>query len=414
MFRLFRAASARLNGSLLSAGVIGLVGAVSCHWSPPSSESEDAIFRGEATYAELNAAHAPPRLPHYVLPHDPGLVKATDIPMALPPVLPKEGIAAHNAAVTGPGGSASRELVDDAAHIYTLHLMRPRPQPVRSLVDAKEALRAVAVVFSTRGCHPDVAKALLDTATRFYAGDKAGFAVYVVDDATPADVVDWLAHYSGLAFSEPWSGGSGRGEGASAGSSPLIAILNRASATHRKYVMPLAAARADTSALRAALHALPTGASVSAFTEAWIAGGISPTLYGQLAPPGAQDPAEPALAVVSDAPPPHPSYILAFLREARTLTHCIFLLQVTSQNFQEIVLDPSRDVLLGEPCAPAAWVISRVNHPVRPAPSSPLQRRTLRVARRATPWPLVSACWLTSQTGTSRCRRRMQVNTALD
>ena len=342
MFRLLRAFAARFQRPLVGSIAMAASAATafgdesSAHagessgWSTRFGHAEPKAS-GEDMYTSSAALLAYERIPLYARPHAPGPVTASDIPIALPPALPEKGVAHFNANLLSLAGAASiraaiaskswivalprTDITDSSDALYALRLSRGRPVRVRSLEDAIELANAISVVFVTRGCHGDVAKALEATAAAVAARDPAGFAFYIVDDETPDAIARRLEHRIRVPLGEPWSGGASRTEGA--GAAPIVAVFDRMMRMKRRYALPMAAPREDSDAVRAALHALPTHGDIASFLDSWQAGKVHPSLMGEARPPGDRD---------ADFPS---------------------LYDLTPASFRDVVLDPSHDVVLG-------------------------------------------------------------------
>jgi hypothetical protein len=218
---------------------------------------------------------------------------------------------------------------------------------VRSKLDVASIDREVAVLAITRGAHPAVAEAVRASVEAAARADGAGFTFYAVTDETPEDVCSFLEKALSAEIPEPFVAAVSSSPSSEA-AVPIVAVFDRAGKKRTKYIMPVEyskGADASSSTPGAAegegqagtplpplplppsypplspldadlLTAAPYPSDVADFLGAFAYGELKPTLLGSPRPP-------------ADADPFHPS-----------------LTTVVSSSWDDIVLDPRRDVLL--------------------------------------------------------------------
>ena len=225
-----------------------------------------------------------------------------------------------------------------AVALYTLRGGRPgAPTWVCTTESADAMMREVAAVAVTRGCAPRVADAVHEAVAAAAAADTQGYSWFVISDATPDSVASYLEKRLNLEVPDAALAARGMVPANDAAASaaaaaapepsavPLMVVFDRFSSTRDKYFLDVdvAAAAAAAAALPAApsdadlmLASLPTPAAIAAWLARVAAGEVSPTLLGAPRPAGDAYPGIPDLALV------------------------------VSDSFADIVLDPSRDVVL--------------------------------------------------------------------
>ena len=287
----------------------------------PSAAAAGGANRGEDAYGSLVLKRADDD-------YTAAAVAAGEPAAARPPLhsrarlTPRAGsVALHNAALLAGGPPALQEEGDA---LYVIREVSP-PGSLRRLAHVEDVdllTRGVTALVCTRGCSEAEASACLAAARCAAAADAAGLIWVVIDDGTPADVVDAAEvrlnlHLQGAPpDAEPHP--------------PLCVLLDRFGNTAVRYVYEPAAGAAvvpvDSTVAAAGVaeplphvsrSRTPSVRDVSAWTAAFAIGELEPTLLGMPRPPHDAHPRFPFVSVVTGP-----------------------------ESFSDVVLDPRTDVVL--------------------------------------------------------------------
>lgn len=292
-------------------------------------------------------------------------------------------VAAVNleAATKATSSAANASPISSLSAAEAAYVMRTLPAGkvgmLASAADVARLQNECAVVAITRGCHPLVAEVLSASISHCAENDASGFRWYVLDDATPAAVVEAVEGALGIETPERYTdalaaaakdksganAAAGHMEGITPddGAVPFVVVALQPALNRKKWVMPPtlhteedegagagAAAgaggavvgrdgkRLDVAALAAAVQdvpepqpdaasavspgldalmaSVPYPSQIADYADAVAAGEAKPTYFGADAPPGDMDPVFPFLRVV------------------------------VSENFERVVLDPTTDI----------------------------------------------------------------------